>query len=45
MLVRVAKDALNKVGWPTEVLTGRLMFPLGSNERNVSEPDTEDAKL
>lgn len=45
MLVRVARDALKKWGWPTEVLTGRFMFSVGDNERNAVVPNAEAAKL
>ena len=45
MLVRVARDALTKSGLPTEVLTGRLMFPLGDNERDATGDDTDASKL
>jgi len=34
MLIDLAKNALQKAEWPTEVETGRYMFPLAENVRN-----------
>ena len=37
MLINLAKAALESAGWPTEVLTGRLMFELGDGIRNTAD--------
>nr|POE88359.1 hypothetical protein CFP56_11588 [Quercus suber] len=37
ILLEVALGTLSKAGWPTEVLTGRLMFHLGDNERHTQK--------
>lgn len=34
-LIEVAEGALKKVGWPSTILTGRLMFTTDNNERNA----------
>ncbi|KAL8833579.1 MAG: hypothetical protein Q9170_004194 [Blastenia crenularia] len=39
-LVDVAAKALEKAGWPSTILTGRLMFTKGDNERNA-EPSAK----
>ena len=47
MLINLAEAALKSVDWPTEVLTGRLMFHLGDgtqNTANVVERDSIDGK-
>jgi hypothetical protein len=36
MLANLAKAALEASSWPTEVKTGRNMFELGNNNRNVA---------
>ena len=36
MLVKLAKAAFDAASWPTAVSTGRYMFPLGDNIRNVA---------
>lgn len=36
MLIRLAKAAFNAAGWPTEIDTGRYMYPVGDNLRNVA---------
>ncbi|KAK4447245.1 amidase [Podospora aff. communis PSN243] len=35
-LVKIAQEALRKAGWPTTVLTARLMFKLGDNARHTA---------
>lgn len=35
MLIKLAKTAFEAASWPTAVVTGRYMFPLGDNMRNV----------
>lgn len=35
MLVNLAEEALKKAGWPTLFRTGRFVFPLGENDRNM----------
>ena len=37
MLINLAKTALESVGWPAEVLTGRLMFEVGDGVRNTAD--------
>ncbi|KAF2652401.1 putative amidase [Lophiostoma macrostomum CBS 122681] len=37
MLISLAKAAFESVSWPTSIATGRYMFPLGNNTRNVAE--------
>ena len=37
MLINLAKAALESVGWPTEVQTGRLMVDLGDGVRNTAD--------
>lgn len=34
-LVEVAAGALKQAGWPSTILTRRLMFTKGDNERNA----------
>jgi hypothetical protein len=41
VLINLAKWALEKAGWPTEIATGRYMFPLGANLRNVAFAEAE----
>ena len=36
MLISLAKAAFKHAGWPTTIRTGRQMFPLGDNCRNVA---------
>jgi hypothetical protein len=36
MLINLAKGALDKARWPTNIATGRYMFPLGDNLRNIA---------
>lgn len=36
-LLHVAKEALKKAGWPTEVLTGRYALPYGNSSRNTED--------
>ncbi|KAI7777115.1 uncharacterized protein LA080_004017 [Diaporthe eres] len=38
MLVKVAQAAFDAAGWPTKIDTGRYMYPLGNNLRNVAVP-------
>lgn len=35
MLIKLAQEALQRAGWPTEVKTGRYMFPFGDNRRTA----------
>ncbi len=35
MLINLAKAAFEHASWPTTINTGRRMFPLGDNGRNV----------
>lgn len=41
MLVNLAKAALESASWPTEIMTGRYMFELGDNVRNVADQPTK----
>jgi len=36
MLLKLAKAAFDAASWPTTIATGRYMFPLGDNTRNVA---------
>lgn len=36
MLIKLAQAAFNAAGWPTKIDTGRYMYPLGNNLRNVA---------
>ncbi|KAK9769981.1 putative Amidase [Seiridium cardinale] len=36
MLIKLAKAAFEAESWPTKIATGRYMFPLGDNVRNVA---------
>ena len=36
MLISLAKAAFEHANWPTSISTGRYMFPLGDNCRNVA---------
>jgi hypothetical protein len=40
MLINLAKAALDKADWPTTIMTGRYMFPLGDGLRNVGKTKT-----
>lgn len=35
MLIKLATAAFEKASWPTTIQTGRYMYPLASNSRNV----------
>lgn len=37
MLINLAKAAFEAVSWPTTIATGRYMFSLGDNNRNVGD--------
>jgi hypothetical protein len=37
MLIRFAQSVLDHAQWPSSVLTGRMMFNLGDNERHTAE--------
>ncbi|KAH7305028.1 amidase signature domain-containing protein [Stachybotrys elegans] len=39
MLIKLATAAFNKASWPTRIQTGRYMYPLANNSRNVGSPD------
>ncbi|KAK4141694.1 uncharacterized protein C8A04DRAFT_30681 [Dichotomopilus funicola] len=39
MLIELARAALNKASWPTSIQTGRYMYPLGDDSRNVGSPN------
>lgn len=36
MLIKLARAAFQAAPWPTNIDTGRYMFPLGDNLRNVA---------
>ncbi|KAI1121626.1 putative amidase [Nemania abortiva] len=36
MLIALARAAFKEKSWPTQILTGRYMYPLGNNSRNVA---------
>lgn len=35
MLIELARAAFSKASWPTSIQTGRYMYALGDNSRNV----------
>lgn len=35
MLIKLATEAFKKAGWPTSIQTGRYMYPVADNARNV----------
>jgi Asp-tRNA(Asn)/Glu-tRNA(Gln) amidotransferase A subunit family amidase len=39
MLIKLARAAFRKASWPTCIQTGRYMYPLGDNSRNVGSPN------
>lgn len=39
MLIKLAKRAFQMAKWPTTIDTGRYMFPVGDNRRNVAPYD------
>jgi len=41
LLLHTAVEAMQKAGWPTDILTGRTMFHLGQNERNAQSSPRE----
>jgi hypothetical protein len=40
MLINLAKKAFEAASWPTTIDTGRYMFPLDDNTRNVADVKT-----
>jgi hypothetical protein len=44
MLINLARKAFEAASWPTSVETGRYMFPLGENTRNVADVRAEEAR-
>lgn len=40
MLINLAKKAFESASWPTTINTGRYMFPLEDNTRNVANVKT-----
>lgn len=44
MLINLAREAFEAASWPTSINTGRYMFPLGDNTRNVAVVETAEAK-
>lgn len=45
MLIKLAKEAFEAASWPTTISTGRYMFPLDDNTRNVAEVKTSEEQL
>ena len=43
MLINLAKAALESVGWPTDVRTGRMMFDLGDGVWNTADVVKDDS--
>lgn len=43
MLIKLAKAAFEAASWPTVVSTGRYMYPLAENIRNVALVDEYSA--
>ncbi|KAF2820532.1 hypothetical protein CC86DRAFT_387012 [Ophiobolus disseminans] len=42
MFIELAKAALSQASWPTRISTGRLMYPIGDNLRNVENIQTDE---
>jgi hypothetical protein len=43
MLIKLAKSAFQAASWPTVISTGRYMYPLRDNIRNVALVSQEDS--
>lgn len=41
MLIKLAKAAFEKASWPITINTGRYMYPLANNLRNVAPPSQD----
>ncbi|KAF4496823.1 Amidase signature domain [Fusarium agapanthi] len=41
MLIKLATEAFKKAGWPTSIQTGRYMYPVADNVRNVGSASSE----
>lgn len=41
MLIKLATEAFKKAGWPTSIQTGRYMYPVADNARNVGSASGE----
>ncbi|KAF5614520.1 D-mandelate dehydrogenase [Fusarium sp. NRRL 25303] len=41
MLIKLATEAFKKAGWPTSIQTGRYMYPVADNARNVGSESGE----
>lgn len=40
MLIELARAAFSKASWPTSIQTGRYMYSLGDNSRNVGSSNS-----
>jgi hypothetical protein len=43
MLIDLAKAALDAASWPTTISTGRLMYAVGDNMRNVDDGQADES--
>ncbi|KAF5542839.1 amidase signature domain-containing protein [Fusarium phyllophilum] len=41
MLIKLATEAFTKAGWPTSIRTGRYMYPVADNARNVGSASSD----
>lgn len=44
MLINLARQAFEAASWHTSVDTGRYMFPLGENARNVADVEAGEVQ-
>lgn len=44
MLIKLAKAAFEATSWPTTIDTGRYMYPLADNTRNVADVAYADSR-
>lgn len=44
MLIKLATAAFKKASWPTSIQTGRYVYPLANNSRNVG-PAIADSSI
>ena len=45
MLLKLAKAAFDAASWPTTIQTGRYMYPLADNIRNVANVNDTPTQL
>lgn len=44
MLIKLAIAAFEKASWPTTIQTGRYMYPLANNSRNVESSVNDSSR-